>query len=549
VFRKLHGNPWAILVVLSLGFFMTLVDLTIVNIAIPKLTDDLHASLDEVLWVVNAYTLALATLIITAGRLGDLRGKSRIFITGVALFTLASLACGLSANAGELIAFRAVQGLGAAMLIPQTLSIIADVFPAEKRGAALGIWGAVAGVSGAVGPTLGGLLVSHFSWRWVFFVNLPIGAVVLLFAIPVMPKATRRIAHKLDIPGVVLISATLFCLSFALTEGERYNWNGWIVALIVAAAVLLVAFLAYERSRQHDEPLLPFSLFRDRNFSVVNVVGVAVSFGVLGLLLPTTIYLQSVLGFSPLKTGLVLVPLAIGSMITAGPAGILAEKFGGRFILFVGLAAFGGGITWVLAEASTTSSWTAFVGPLALCGLGAGCTFAPMGSEIMRNVPRQLTGAASGANNALRQVGSVVAGAILAAVLQSQLLSQLRTHAQTSAAQLPAAYRGGFVDTFANAGAKSLEVGTSGNQGGWSTTGLPADVAATVHRLAGEVYQGAFVDALRPTMLIPAVVMFVGALSCLLLKGGPVPGGGGHGLPAPAADADRADAEPSVAHG
>lgn len=526
--QERQTNPWAVLSVLCLGFVMTLVDLTIVNIAIPDMTDDLGASLDKILWVVNAYTLVLATLIITAGRLGDIRGKGNLFLTGVTVFTLASLACGLSQDPSQLIAFRALQGVGAAMLIPQTLSIITDVFPPEKRGAAYGVWGAVAGVSGAIGPTVGGLLVTHLDWRWVFFINIPVGVLVLLLGLRLMPKHVRVVKHRFDLPGTLLASATLFCLAFGLIEGERYEWNGWIWTLIAASGVLLAAFLMYERGQQDNEPLLPFSLFKDRNFSVVNLVGIAVSFGVLGILLPTTIYLQSVLGFSALKTGLVLVPLALGSMFTAGPAGILAEKFGGKYILTAGLSMFGIGITWILLVADTDSSWTAFVGPLFVAGLGAGCTFAPMGAEVMRNVPPRLTGAASGVNNALRQVGSVLAGAVIGAVLQAKLVSALREEAQTGARTLPQEYRADFVNGFAD-GAQHVEVGTE--QGASLPSGIPSDVAHSMQELAGKVFGEGFVDALQPTMLVPAVTMFAGAALCLALKGGPTPSGMGHGAP------------------
>jgi MFS family permease len=237
--RTWRGNPWAILFTLALGFFMTFLDVTIVNIAIPDMVDDLGASLDDILWVVNAYTLALAVLMITAGRLGDLRGKRNLFILG-----------------------------------------------------------AVAGVSGACGPILGGVLVNSFDWRWIFYVNLPLGALTLVLAVLVLPRTQDTVRHRLDLPGVLLASASLLCLTFALTEGERNDWNGWIWALIGASAALFAVFLVYERGRQDGEPLVPFSLFRDRNFTILNFVGIAVSFGLIGVLLPITIYLQSVLGHS-----------------------------------------------------------------------------------------------------------------------------------------------------------------------------------------------------------------------------------------------------------
>ena len=229
---KWRGNPWAILVTLSLGFFMTLLDLTIVNIAIPNMISALGASLDEILWIVNAYVLVLAVLLITAGRLGDLRGQRTLFAVGVAVFTVASFACGVAPNATLLIIFRAIQGLGAALLMPQTMSLIIATFPAERRGTALGIWGAVAGLATVAGPTLGGLLVTGASWRWIFFVNIPVGVAVLVLTFLVIPDTRMERQHRLDMPGVGLATAALFCLTFALIEGQRFSWNAGILGAV-----------------------------------------------------------------------------------------------------------------------------------------------------------------------------------------------------------------------------------------------------------------------------------------------------------------------------
>ena len=222
---KLRGNPWAVLVVVSLGFFMTLLDLTIVNIAIPNMIDKLHASLDGVLWVLNAYALVLAVLVITAGRLGDLIGPRTMFVAGIAVFTVASAACGFAPGAGALIGFRAVQGLGAAMLMPQTLAIVTMTFPPERRGAAFGIWGAVAGLATIAGPTLGGLLVTAFDWRWIFFVNLPIGIAVLSVTFFIIPGFQPGRRHRFDILGVTLASLALLAICYGLVEGQRYDWG------------------------------------------------------------------------------------------------------------------------------------------------------------------------------------------------------------------------------------------------------------------------------------------------------------------------------------
>ncbi|GHD58986.1 MFS transporter [Streptomyces mirabilis] len=523
---KWHGNPWAILITLSLGFFMTLLDLTIVNIAIPDMGQDLDASLDEILWVVNAYTLALAVLMITAGRLGDLRGKRNLFLAGVALFTLASLACGLAQNPAQLIAFRAVQGLGAALLMPQTLSIIAEVFPADRRGAAMGVWGVVAGVSGALGPIIGGALITHLDWRWIFFVNLPLGVVVLGLAAAVIPGSRRTVRHRFDTLGVLLASGTLFCLAFGLTEGQRYDWNAWIWSLFGAAALLFAAFLGHERGQQGDDPLVPFSLFKDRNFTLINFVGVTVSFGVVGMFLPLTIYLQSVLGFSALKSGLVLLPLALGSFVTAGPAGVLADKIGGKFILMTGLLAWTGALVWIVGAADVGSSWTAVAFPLFLAGLGAGCTFAPMATEVMRNVPAKLAGAASGVNNALRQVGSVLAGAVVGAVLQAQLASSLTDQARQRAGQLPAAYRDGFVGGFSQAGTD-----VNARQAARLPEGVPHDIADRMRALGAQVFGHGFVHAMGPAVLVSAAVLLAGALTCLAVRRHRGPSANPHALP------------------
>ncbi|MFK0018499.1 MFS transporter [Streptomyces sp. NPDC090798] len=523
---KWHGNPWAILITLSLGFFMTLLDLTIVNIAIPDMGRDLDASLDEILWVVNAYTLALAVLMITAGRLGDLRGKRNLFLAGVALFTLASLACGLAQNPAQLIAFRAVQGLGAALLMPQTLSIIAEVFPADRRGAAMGVWGVVAGVSGALGPIIGGALITHLDWRWIFFVNLPLGVVVLGLAAAIIPGSRRTVRHRFDTLGVLLASGALFCLAFGLTEGQRYDWNAWIWSLFGAAALLFAAFLGHERGQQGDEPLVPFSLFKDHNFTLINFVGVTVSFGVVGMVLPLTIYLQSVLGYSALKSGLVLLPLALGSFVTAGPAGVLADKIGGKFLLMTGLLAWTAALVWIVAAADVGSSWTAVAFPLFLAGLGAGCTFAPMATEVMRNVPAKLSGAASGVNNALRQVGSVLAGAVVGAVLQAQLASSLTDQARQRAGQLPAAYRDGFVGGFSQAGTD-----VNARQAARLPEGVPHDIADRMRALGAQVFGHGFVHAMGPAVLVPAAVLLTGALACLAVRRHRGPSANPHALP------------------
>ena len=358
---KLRGNQWAVLAVVSLGFFMTLLDLTIVNIAIPDMIARLHASLDDVLWVINAYALVLAAVLITAGRLGDLIGQRFMFILGVVLFTAASVACGLAAGPGWLIAFRAVQGLGAAVLMPQTLAILTMVFPPDRRGAAFGVWNAVGGVATIAGPTLGGLLVTAFDWRYIFFVNLPIGAAVIALAVIVIPDPRVRRRHRLDLAGIVLATAALVGICYGLVEGQHYHWGTVrsfisIPLVIGAGAALFAAFLLVQARRQDREPLIPFALFKNRNYTLMNWVAATVLMGMLGVFLLFTVCLQSVLGFSALKAGLTLAPASAPVFFAAPIAGRLSDRTGGKYILTTGLVLFGAGMGWAALIATPDSA-------------------------------------------------------------------------------------------------------------------------------------------------------------------------------------------------
>src|SRR6266446_4517165 len=311
-------NPWLVLVVLTTGFFMILLDTTIVNVAIPAMSKGLNATLDEILWVLNAYILVYAVLLIPAGRLGDLFGQRNMFALGLAVFTLASAVCGFSQNSTELIAARIVQGVGGALLTPQTLAILTSIFPPERRGAAFGIWGGVAGLATIAGPTLGGAIITYFSWPWIFFINVPIGIAALIATFLIIPDVRPGRRHGWDILGVILATAGLFAIVFGLIEGQRYNWGEigsygiTIPEVIIGGGVILAVFLVWERFQ--SEPLLPLSLFRDRNFAVANWVAAAISFGMLSLFLPIVIYLQSVRGFSALTAGLTFAPMSLTSM-------------------------------------------------------------------------------------------------------------------------------------------------------------------------------------------------------------------------------------------
>ena len=524
--KKYSANPWAVLLVVSLGFFMTLLDLTIVNIAIPDMIAKLHASLDDILWVLNAYALVLAVLVITAGRLGDLIGPRPMFTAGIAVFTAASAACGFAPSPGWLIGFRAVQGLGAAMLMPQTLTIITNTFPPERRGAAFGVWGAVAGVATIAGPTLGGLLVTAFDWRWIFFVNLPFGVLVLILTPIIIPNVVPGRRHRLDIPGVLLASAALLAICYGLVEGQKYSWGtitGFIsIPLILGVGVLLlVAFLLVQRMTQGQEPLVPFALFRDRNYAVTNWVSGVLAIGMMGIFLPLTIYLQSVLGFSALKAGLAMAPASLVSLFVAPAAGRLTDKIGGKYILMSGLILFAVGIGWIGLIAKPGLNWPIFVAPLLVAGLGMGCIFAPLVTTAMRNVKPQLAGAASGVLNTIRQVGLVIGTATVGALLQNRLVSAMTTQANARTGALPPQVRGRFVTQIHNSANNGIQVGAGQNGGSThQIPGAPPGLVAELARIAHEIFTSAYVTAMRQTLIMPIILLAIGALSCLLLKNG-----------------------------
>ena len=523
--KKFRGNPWAVLLVVSLGFFMTLLDLTIVNIAIPNMITKLHASLDDILWVINAYALVLAVLVITAGRLGDLIGPRPMFTAGIAVFTAASAACGFAPSPGWLIGFRAIQGLGAAMLMPQTLTIITNTFPPERRGAAFGVWGAVAGVATIAGPTLGGLLVTAFDWRYIFFVNLPFGVLVLILTPIIIPNVVPGRRHRFDIPGVLLASAALLAICYGLVEGQKYNWGtitGFIsIPLVLGLGVLLLAaFLLVQRMTQGKEPLVPFALFRDRNYTVTNWISGVLAIGMMGIFLPFTIYLQSVLGFSALKAGLAMAPASFISLFVAPVAGRMTDKIGGKYILMSGLILFGAGMGWLALIAHPNSNWPSFLAPLIVAGLGLGCIFAPLITTAMRDIPPQLAGAASGVLNTVRQVGLVIGTAAVGALLSNRLVSSMTSEAASRTAVLPPQVRSHIMSQIQQSAKNGIQVGAGQNgSASHKIPGAPPALLAEIGRIIHDVFAYAYVTAMRQTMILPVVLLGIGALSCLALKG------------------------------
>ena len=513
-------SPFAILAVLCMGFFMILLDTTIVSIATPRIIDGLHASLDQVLWVVNAYILVYAVLLLTAGRLGDMYGHRTLFAIGVAVFTVASGLCGLAPNIELLIAGRVLQGVGGALMTPPTLAILVAVFPPERRGLAFGIWGAVAGLATIAGPSLGGLLVTYFDWRSIFFINLPVGVVTLIAIFVLIPDFRHDQDHRLDLVGMFLGGAGLLLVIFGLIEGPPFRfgnvWGPISIPALMALGVILLAIFFWWESR-HSHPLLPLAIFRDRNYSLMNVVGAVMEFALLGFFLPLTIYLQSVLGMSPLAAGLTVMPLSAASMVLAPVAGGLADKVGGKFILLTGLLLFAAGTAWFALVASPGSGSLTFLAPLIVAGIGMGCIFAPLGAMAMTGVSDAFAGAAAGVINTTRQAGAVIGGAVIGLVLQTSLGSALLAQSSTAADRVPAESRAGFVEAFRTAASGGLAVGTH-QQVDLGQAGLSADAQRLLAGLAHEVFARAYISAMQPTIGLAVLVVLIAAVSCLLIR-------------------------------
>jgi EmrB/QacA subfamily drug resistance transporter len=514
-------NPWAVLAVFALGTFLTLLDLTIVNIAIPSIVDDIHAPLDGILWMLNAYSLVYAVLLITSGRLGDIFGPRQLFAAGVVVFTISSALSGLSQDATQLVLSRAGQGLGAALLAPQGLPMITSLFAPNKRGGVFAIFGMLAGLAVVLGPTLGGLIVANWGWRWIFYVNVPVGALILVLTARLIPDLRPGRPHRIDLIGVALATVGLLAVVFGLIEGQRYDWgtiSGVIsIPLVIAGGlVLIAAFVVQQARRQGREPLLPFEIFADRNFALMAFVLMAMGFAIVGVFLPLTIYYQSVLGLDAFSAGLTIAPQPVAMMLASGPVAALIQRGYGKRILFIGLLLFVAGQGYVAYTVSADADRWALLPGLIVAGLGMAGVWTPLYDLGTRTLQPRLAGAASGVFSTIQELGAVLATAVVGAVLQNQLATALRSEATTYSSQLPQPFRTPFVDGFSNAAKSGFEVGAG--QSGTALQlppGVPADLAAQIGQIAHAVFTHAFVDAMRPAMAIALVVVFIGALVTL----------------------------------
>ncbi|MFW0797459.1 MFS transporter [Gordonia sp. CPCC 205515] len=439
-------NPWAALLALCVGFFMILVDMTIVAVAQPQIQAALHTDVNGIVWVTSAYLLTYAVPLLITGRLGDKFGPKKVYQLGLIVFTIASVWCGFSTTIGMLIAARALQGVGAALITPQTMALITRIFPPEKRGAAMGVWGTVAGVATLVGPLLGGILTDSFGWEWIFFVNLPVGIVGLVLAHMLVPDVETH-DHQFDWLGVVLSAVGLSALVFGIQDGEKYDWNGWIWALIGVGLILLGLFIFWQ-SRIKREPLVPLSLFRDRNFSLSNIGIASMGFAMSGIMIPAMFFLQLVGGMSPTRSALVMVPMAVLTGILAPIVGRVLDKVHPRLILAPSLLLMAISVAWlgVIAQPETPV-WQLII-PMSLMGVASAGIWAPLAATATRNLPWQQAGAGAGVYNTTRMIGSVLGSAAVGALMQTRLAAELPGMASqeqgSHVEQLPEFVRDGF---------------------------------------------------------------------------------------------------------
>lgn len=416
-------SPWAALWSMMLGFFMILVDSTIVAVAIPAITESLDATYNEVIWVNSAYLLAYAVPLLITGRLGDRFGPRTLYLLGLAVFTASSLACGMAGSINALIVARAFQGLGGAMLTPQTMSVMIRTFSPTQRGSAMGVWGAVAGVATIIGPLLGGIFVDLGGWEWIFFVNVPFGVVGLILAWKYVPKLELNARH-LDWLGVALSAVGMLCLIFGIQEGSNFNWDTRAIALIIGGVAVLAAFVLWQ-SRTTRDALVPLSLFSDRNFALASAAITTVGFAVSTFAIPWMIYVQRVEELSPTLAALLILPSGLVSGALSGFIGKQTNTHDPKPYAITGLTVTSISIfaSAFIADPSISPYWMLLVS--VFYGFGNSLIWGPLSMIATRNLDPALAGAGSSVYNTVRQVGAVIGSAAIAAMMAAQLQAQL----------------------------------------------------------------------------------------------------------------------------
>jgi EmrB/QacA subfamily drug resistance transporter len=411
-----RNRKWWTLGAVSFSLFMIMLDNTIVNVALPSIGRGLRVGVSELEWVVNAYTLVFAVLILTGGRLADLYGRRLVFDSGLVLFAVSSLVCGLASSVGVLIAARSFQGAGAALMMPATLAIISAAFPAEERGTAIGIWAGVSGSALAIGPLLGGLLTEHVGWSWIFFVNVPVGAVALAASLVLIVESSNDLAEgRLDLPGLLASAGGLLALVYALIEANRYGWgSAMILSLFAAAAVLLTAFVLIERRTRRR--MFDLTLFANRTFSGANVAALLVSLAMFGIFFFVSLYMQNILRYSPVHTGVIFLPMTCLIVVSAPISGRVTDLIGPRWPISIGMAMLTVGLL-VFSTLGVHAGFLDLLPGMLIGGAGMGIAMGPMTTAALGTAPVAKAGVISGVLTTSRQVGGTLGVAVMGAIV------------------------------------------------------------------------------------------------------------------------------------
>jgi EmrB/QacA subfamily drug resistance transporter len=408
-----RATIWAF-VITSIGLFITVLDNLVVSTALPVIREELNADIHQLEWTVNAYTLSYAVLLLTGAALGDRFGRRRMFVIGLAIFTAASAMAALAPDINTLIAARAVQGVGGAIVTPLTLTILSAAVKPEKRGAALGAWGGIGGLAVGLGPVIGGIVVDGISWQWIFWLNVPIGIALLPIAWFKLEESYGQ-KEKLDLPGLGLISVGMLGIVWGLVRGNVAGWGSLeIVGTIAVGAALVAGFIAWEL--RTPTPMLPLRFFRNRTFTAANLVSLFMYFGMFGAIFLLSQFLQTAQGHSPLQAGLRVLPWTAMPLFVAPIAGALSDRIGGKPLMLVGMTMQAGALAWLAAVSSPTMPYTDLVFPFIIAGIGMALFFAPVANVVLSAVRPEEEGKASGANNAIREIGGVFGVAVLASV-------------------------------------------------------------------------------------------------------------------------------------
>lgn len=411
--KQKHSMIWT-MVITSTALFMVSLDNLVVSTALPVIRRDLHATISQLEWTVNAYTLTFAVLLLTGAALGDRFGRRRLFALGILLFTGASAGAALATTANQLDIARAVQGVGGAIVAPLTLTILSAAVPPARRGLALGIWGGIGGLAIAIGPLVGGAVVSGFSWHWIFWLNVPIGLVLAPLAYARLEE-THGSDSTLDLPGLGLVSAGLLGIVWGLVRGNEHGWTSTgIVVPLVAGALLVAAFVWWES--RTASPMLPLEFFRNRTFTLANIASLLMFFGMFGSIFFLAQFFQTVQHYTPLQSGLRILPWTAMPIFIAPLAGAFSDKIGGQRLMAVGLALQAAGLAWIAAVSTPTMPYSHIIGAFVLSGTGMALFFAPVANVVLSSVRPDQEGKASGANNAIREVGGVFGVAVLATI-------------------------------------------------------------------------------------------------------------------------------------